>query len=133
MPALALKSSDYDRPSFLPQRNLSTAQGWEARKICEGTIEAFRHLRGTETYKSAEIDAVKRLLKHGSGYASLSYLTRNTGLRVEDFHQLVRETREFRKSLIVKDGGDEVYLLNTPFSGILDMWKTFCHFNAMKF
>lgn len=133
MPALALKSSDYDRPSFLPQQNLSTAQGREAQQIFEGTTEVFIHLRGTETYRSAEIAAVKRLLKQGSGYASLSFLTRKTGLRAEDFHQLVRETHEFRKSLIVKDGGDEVYLINTPFSGLLDLWKTFCHFNAMKF
>lgn len=132
--ALAIKSGfTPDTPYVFPSRRLSLGQSTEAAQIHEGISNVLVHLSETQTYKSAEIDAIKRLLRQGSGYASLSFITRKTGLRVEDFCRILRESNAFRKSLIVTETGDDVYMLNTPFSGLLDIWKTFCHLNAMKF
>lgn len=134
MPALAIQTKSTFPPFFSGDAPECFGQSEEARQICEDKNKVIVHLLRTETYsKSAEIEAVTRLLKNGSGYATLSFITRKTRLRVEDFEQLVFDTSAFRKSLITtKDGGD-VYCLNTPFSWLTDLWKAFCYVNALKY
>lgn len=78
-------------------------------------------------------DAVRHLLEQSSGYSSVSFITRMTGLSSGEFQQLARKTNQFRKSFIITEQGDEVYRLNKPFGGIIDLWKVFRHINAMKF
>jgi hypothetical protein len=133
MPAFALQSTD-DHSRLIPrQREASRAQSREAQQISERTSDVLSHLSKTKTYESAEIDAIKRLLEQGSGYASLSFITRKTGLTAEDFHQLIRKTNQFKKSVIITEDGDEVYRLNSTFGGLRDILKAFCYLNAMKY
>jgi hypothetical protein len=133
MPALALQSAD-DLSRLIPRQPESfMAQSKEAQKLSEHTSHVLSHLSKTKTYESAEIDTIKRLLQQGSGYASLSFITRKTGLTAEDFHELLGKTNQFKKSVIVTEDGDEVYRLNSTFGSLRDIWNAFCHLNAMKF
>jgi len=133
MPALALQSAD-DAYRLIPwEQEASKAQSPEAHQISERTSDVRSRVFKTNTYETAQIDAVKHFLELRSGYASLSSIMRKTGLSADDFQQLTRKTKKFKKSFIVTQQGDEVYRLNTPFGGILDLCKAFRHLNAMKF
>jgi hypothetical protein len=133
MPAFALQSADdFSRLIRRPREDFR-AQSPEAQVISARTSDVLSHLSKTKTYESAEIDAIKRLLEHGSGYASLSFITHKTGLTAEDFYQLIRKTNQFKKSVIITEDGDEVYRLNSTFGVLRDIWKAFCHLNAMKY
>lgn len=133
MPAFALQSSD-DVYRLIPREpEYSKAQSPEAHQISERTSDVLSHVFNTNTYETVEIDAVRHLLEQGSGYASISFITRKTGLSAGDFQQLTRKTNQFEKSFVVTEQGGEVYRLNRPFGSILDLWKAFRHLNAMKF
>lgn len=133
MPALALQSAD-DVYRLIPrEQGASMAQSQEAHQISERTSDVLSHMFNTNTYETAEIDAVRHLLEQRSGYASLSFITRKTGLTAEDFHQLIRKTNQVKKSVIITEDSGEVYRLNSSFGVLRDIWKAFCHLNAMKF
>ena len=48
-------------------------------------------------------------------------------------NQLISSLDKYRKSYIITDQGDSVFLLNTRFSWFYDLWKTFCWFNCLKY
>jgi hypothetical protein len=131
MPAFALQSAD-DLYRLVP-REPEQAQSPEAHQISERTSDVLSHVFNTNTYETAEVDAVRHLLEQRSGYASLSFITHKTGMTAEAFHLLIRKTSQFKKSVIITDDGGEVYRLNSSFGGLRDIWKAFCHINAMKF
>ena len=133
MPAFALQSAVACPRLIRRQPEAFMAQSPEAQQISARTSDVLSHLSKTKTYESAAIDAIKLLLEHGSGDASLSFITRKTGLTPEDFHELICKTNQVKKSVIITENGDEVYRLNSSFGGLRDIWKAFCHLNAMKF
>jgi hypothetical protein len=133
MPAFALQSANDLSRSISRQPEAFRAQSPEAQQISKHTSDVLSHLSKTKTYESAEIEAIKRLLEQGCGYASLSFITRKTGLTAENFHQLIRKTNQFKKSVIITEDGDEVYRLNSTFGGLRDIWKAFCYLNAIKY
>ncbi len=130
---LANKSSRYNSVfSPLRPREPSNGEGEEAQFLHEAYETVFLHIKSSRVYASTEIETIKRILKCGSGYATLSFITRKTGLRVEDFYELINKNGDIKKSLISLDG-NEVYRLSSPFGVIKDAWKAFCHLNAMKY
>ena len=114
MPAFALQSAVACPRLIRRQPEAFMAQSPEAQQISARTSDVLSHLSKTKTYESAAIDAIKLLLEHG-------------------FHELICKTNQVKKSVIITENGDEVYRLNSSFGGLRDIWKAFCHLNAMKF
>lgn len=79
-------------------------------------------------------EAILRVLSESAGYMSVSRLAKNTGLSVEQVRAFATANpNRVRKSLMRAANGEEVYMLNTPLSGLSDSWNAFRHFNAKKF
>lgn len=133
MAALAWEVSDEPYRLIPCQQEPSKAQSAEAQQILESTNRVLSSLSETKTFESAKLDAVRLVLERGNGYASLSFITRETGLSVEDFRNIISETDQFKKSFMVTNYGDEVYRLNRRFGELVDLWKTFAYLNYMKF
>jgi len=75
-----------------------------------------------------------RSVLNATGYASLSYIARETGLSAEDVEALIgSHPEEVRQSLMRAENGEEVYMINTPLSSISDAWKAFRYLNAKMF
>jgi hypothetical protein len=81
----------------------------------------------------AEIKQRKEMIRQaltGGEYGSLSYIAMETGFNIEEVKALVESDNMFRKSIIRTKKGDEVYMLNTKFSALVDAWRAFRDFNA---
>lgn len=79
-------------------------------------------------------EAILHALRESAGYMSVSRLADTTGLSVEQVRAFAyANPNKVRKSLMRALNGEEVYILNTPLSGLSDSWNAFRHFNAKKF
>lgn len=77
---------------------------------------------------------VKKAMDGRYSYATLSSIAMATGLNINEVKWVIDSDNDtFRKSIIRTKTGDEVYMLNTRFSGIVDAWRAFRHFNAWKY
>jgi len=88
-----------------------------------------------DTIDMSNIDeTIQEILKKSSGYVSLPYMVRETGIEPEQLKKFFSSnTDKFRESKIRTEEGDEVYTLNTPLSGLADSWKAFCNINSKKY
>lgn len=74
MPAFALQSAD-DLYRLIPREpEHSKAQSPEAHQISERTSDVLSHVFNTNTYETAEIDAVRHLLVRRTIYWVMSFL-----------------------------------------------------------
>lgn len=79
-------------------------------------------------------ESILHALRESAGYMSVSRLANTTGLSVEQIRAFATANpNKVRKSLMRALNGEEVYILNTPLSGLSDSWNAFRHFNAKKF
>ncbi len=79
-------------------------------------------------------EAILHALSESAGYMSASRLADTTGLSVEQVRAFATANPDkVRESLMRALNGEEVYILNTPMSGLSDAWNAFRHFNAKKF
>lgn len=79
-----------------------------------------------------EIKQVEMALRNSKGYATVSYIIRISGLHKEDVTSILKSNKQFRKSFIIHNGED-VYMLNTRWSLLKDIWTTFQHINYLKY
>ena len=81
-----------------------------------------------------KLNIIKRVLADSVGYASLPYIAREAKLDIADVARLLDSDHPtFRKSFIRTKNGEDVYLLNTPYSWLSDAWRAFCYLNALKY
>jgi hypothetical protein len=106
------------------------ASNWAHSEEIRGVLAAEPCDLASDRHKT---DVIKRVLAKSVGYASLPYIAREAQLDIADAARVLASDRIFRKSLIRTKNGEDVYLLNTPFSWLLDAWKAFCYLNALKY
>ena len=63
-------------------------------------------------------------------YVTIDFLSRKSGLNTHDiFNCLKNHPKEFRKSFVKTNKGEDVYMINSQFSFLKDLWKYFCYIN----
>ena len=116
----------------MPMVSSYSAHHWEdnrkPNKLCYICIS-----QSSPADDTTKVQVIKRILRESSGYASVSYIARQSGLEKNDVNRLLNTNDDFRKSLIKTKNGEDVYLLNAPLSGLIDLWNTFRFFSTMKY
>lgn len=88
----------------------------------------------TENYLPTNVDErILSALKKSSGYATLSFIARETGFDRNYIREYLKNHSDLvRTSHIICDS-EEVYMINTPMSAIIDIWNALCNFNSKKY
>lgn len=81
----------------------------------------------------ARLRRAKDAIKSSTGYFSVEYIERVTGLGLGTILDLLSDKSKFRKSLIKGSKGQDIYLVNTPFSYVKDFWHYIKHMNSLKY
>lgn len=92
----------------------------------------IKKVNSYNSYKEYEVEQIKDVLKNSKGYASLPYIAKYAELSIDEAKSILMSSNQFRKSFIIWNGGD-VYMLNTRWSLLTDIWKTFCYLNYLKY
>lgn len=103
---------------------------WSHAEEIQGITTAKLCAHASDLYKT---NVIKKVLAESVGYASLPYIAREAKLDIADAARILDSDHTFRKSFIRTKNGEDVYLLNTPYSWLSDAWKAFCYFNALKY
>lgn len=76
---------------------------------------------------------IKHVLEGSLGYVSASYVARTYGISMGDVRNALANKKDFRKSFLKTNSGQDAYMLNSRFSFIRDVWNTFCFINSRMF
>lgn len=79
-------------------------------------------------------EIILKTLKDAESYVTVPYLSEKTGQPLDLVSEyVIQHPEQVRKSKMRTDGGEILYTLNTPLSGVADAWQAFRFANAKKF
>jgi len=112
---------------FITNKKLSN----EMKNYIGSTIHNSYKLRNYNENKfiSEQIEEIM----NKKGYLSLTYLSEIFDIDKTWLKKFFLDSNEFKESFIIDINGESVYRLNKQFGLIIDIWKTFCHINALKY
>lgn len=127
---------------FLAQGSLGTSR--EAESVLRYAKQAQYHslkavnvhnhsVRMVRFHVGVNAQLLRAVFNQDCYYLGLGYLARKTGVSPSVLMRYLEDNKNtYRKSTLQTSDGQPVYMLNTPFSYLKDLWGVFCYLNSQR-